>query len=138
MLLLQLKDIERRPVELVYDVEEIDRILTSNLSTPTESFPVALIAQDIEVFPTSITDIRLTYYRRPGSIDPLGAPAEVSPSYNEVLIGGNNVFNPASSLDFMLPSHYLTELVMEIAKLIEVRLRDPNIVGFAAQEEASE
>ena len=38
----------------------------------------------------------------------------------------------------MLPSHYLTELVMEIAKLIGVRLRDPNIVGFAAQEEASE
>tara|TARA_R110002167_G_scaffold19105_1_gene70911 strand:+ start:323 stop:1117 length:795 start_codon:yes stop_codon:yes gene_type:complete len=129
---------ERRPVELVYDVEEIDRILTSNLSTPTESFPVALIAQDIEVFPTSITDIRLTYYRRPGSIDQDGEPVESSPAYNEVLIGGNNVFNPSSSLNFMLPSHYLTELVMEIAKLIGVRLRDPNIVGFAAQEEASE
>ena len=38
----------------------------------------------------------------------------------------------------MLPPHYDTELVMEIAKLTGVRLRDPNIVGFASQEEASE
>ena len=129
----------RKQVELVYDVEEIDRILTSNLSTPTESFPVALITQDIEVFPTSITNIRLTYYRLPGSIkESDGSFIDSSPAYTEVSIGGVNVFSPLNSLNFMLPSHYLTELVMEMAKLIGVRLRDPNIVGFAAQEEASE
>ena len=130
---------ERRPVELVYDVEEIDRILTSNLSTPTESFPVALIAQDIEVFPTSITDIRLTYYRRPGSIkESDGSFVESSPAYIEVPIAGQPMFSPSNSLNFMLPPHYLTELVMEMAKLIGVRLRDPSLAGFASQEEASE
>ena len=129
----------RRPVELVYDVEEIDRILTSNLSTPTESFPVALITQDIEVFPSTITNIKLTYYRLPGSIkESDGSFGDYSPAYTEVSIGGVNVFSPLNSLNFMLPSHYLTELVMEMAKLIGVRLRDPNIVGFASQEEASE
>ena len=129
----------RKQVELVYDVEEIDRILTSNLSTPTESFPVALITQDIEIFPTSITNIRLTYYRLPGSINESdGSFVDSSPAYTEVSIGGVIVFSPLNSLNFMLPSHYLTELVMEMAKLIGVRLRDPNIVGFAAQEEASE
>ena len=129
----------RKQVELVYDVEEIDRILTSNLSTPTESFPVALITQDIEIFPTSITDIRLTYYRLPGSIkESDGSFVDSSPAYTEVSIGGVSVFSPLDSLNFMLPSHYLTELVMEMAKLIGVRLRDPNIVGFASQEEASE
>ena len=129
----------RRPVELVYDVEEIDRILTSNLSTPTESFPVALITQDIEVFPSDITDIRLTYYRLPGSIkESDGSSVDSSPAYTEVSIAGQLMFSPSGSLNFMLPSHYLTELVMEMAKLIGVRLRDPNIVGFAAQEEASE
>ena len=129
----------RKQVELVYDVEEIDRILTSNLSTPTESFPVALITQDIEIFPTSITDIRLTYYRLPGSIkESDGSFVDSSPAYTEVSIGGAIVFSPLNSLNFMLPSHYLTELVMEMAKLIGVRLRDPNIVGFASQEEASE
>ena len=129
----------RRPVELVYDVEEIDRILTSNLSTPTESFPVALITQDIEVFPSLIDKIRLTYYRLPGSIkESDGSFVDSSPAYTEVSIGGAIVFSPLNSLNFMLPSHYLTELVMEMAKLIGVRLRDPNIVGFASQEEASE
>ena len=130
---------ERRTVELVYDVEEIDRILTSNLSTPTESFPVALITQDIEVFPSLIDKIRLTYYRLPGSIkESDGSFVDSSPAYTEVSIGGAIVFSPLNSLNFMLPSHYLTELVMEMAKLIGVRLRDPNIVGFASQEEASE
>mgnify|MGYP003629885858 CR=1 FL=1 len=129
---------ERRPIELVYDVEKIDRILTSNLSTPTESFPVALIAEDIEVFPTTINDIRLTYYRRPGSIDSDGEPNDLPPTYVESAIGGSDFFNPASSYNFMLPPHYLTELVMEMAKLIGVRLRDPSLAGFASQEEASE
>ena len=44
----------------------------------------------------------------------------------------------AGSYNFMLPSHYVTELVMEMAKLVGVRLRDPNLTGFAANEEASE
>jgi len=128
----------RKEVELVYDAEKIDRILTSNLSTPTEDFPVALIAQDIEVFPSTISDIRVTYYRRPGSINQAGDTIDLPPTYASVLLGGSEQFNANSSLNFMLPPHYTTELVMEMAKLIGVRLRDPNLAGFAAQEEASE
>ena len=128
----------RHQVELVYDAEKIDRILTSNLSTPTEDFPVALIAQDIEVFPTTISDIRVTYYRRPGSINQIGDAIDLPPTYASVIGAFGEQFNPNSSLDFMLPPHYTTELVMEMAKLIGVRLRDPNLAGFAAQEEASE
>ena len=128
----------RKLVELVYDAEKIDRILTSNLSTPTEDFPVALIAQDIEVFPSEIDKIRVTYYRRPGSIDINGDANNLLPTYASVIGAFGEQFNPNSSLDFMLPPHYTTELVMEMAKLIGVRLRDPNLAGFAAQEEASE
>ena len=128
----------RKQVELVYDAEKIDRILTSNLSTPTEDFPVALIAQDIEVFPSTIDKIRVTYYRRPGSIDINGDATNAQPTYASVMLMGSEQFNANSSLNFMLPPHYTTELVMEMAKLIGVRLRDPNLAGFAAQEEASE
>ena len=128
----------RKEVELVYDAEKIDRILTSNLSTPTEDFPVALIAQDIEVFPSEIDAIRVTYYRRPGSINQAGEAIDLPPTYASMLLGGSEQFNGNSSLNFMLPPHYTTELVMEMAKLIGVRLRDPNLAGFAAQEEASE
>jgi len=128
----------RKQVELVYDAEKIDRILTSNLSTPTEDFPVALISQNIEVFPSEIDKIRVTYYRRPGSINQMGDTIDLPPAYASVLIGNSEQFNANSSYNFMLPPHYTTELVMEMAKLIGVRLRDPNLTGFAAQEEASE
>ena len=128
----------RKQVELVYDAEKIDRILTSNLSTPTEDFPVALIAQDIEMFPSEIDKIRITYYRRPGSINQMGDTIDLPPAYASVIGAFGEQFNPNSSLNFMLPPHYTTELVMEMAKLIGVRLRDPNLAGFAAQEEASE
>ena len=43
-----------------------------------------------------------------------------------------------SSRNFMLPAHCLTEVVMEMAKLIGIRLRDGNVSVFASQEEASE
>ena len=129
----------RHQVELVYDAEKIDRILTSNLSTPTEDFPVALIAQDIEMFPSEIDKIRVTYYRRPGSIDITdGTSYDTQPTYNEIVMGNLVAFDISNSYNFMLPPHYDTELVMEMAKLIGVRLRDPNLAGFAAQEEASE
>ena len=80
----------------------------------------------------------MTYYRRPGSINVDGESTDALPAYNEILSQGISFFNPGSSLNFMLPSHYVTELVMEIAKLVGVNLRDPNVVGFATQEEASE
>jgi hypothetical protein len=47
-------------------------------------------------------------------------------------------FHTAASRDFMLPSHCIPELVSEMAKLLGVRLRDPNILSFASREEASE
>ena len=53
-------------------------------------------------------------------------------------MNGMSMYNPDTTLNFMLPSHYDTELVMEIAKLIGVRLRDVNLAQFAATEEASE
>jgi len=128
----------RKSVELVYDVDKIDHILSSNLSTPTEDFPVALIAEDIEIFPTSISDITLTYYRRPGSVNLDGESTNSPPTYGEIFMNGMSMYNPDTTLNFMLPSHYDTELVMEIGKLIGVRLRDPNLAQFAATEEASE
>ena len=38
----------------------------------------------------------------------------------------------------MLPDHCIPELVSEIAKLLGVRLRDPNVQAFASREEATE
>ena len=128
--------------ELVYDVEQMDRILGSNLSTPTAEFPVALISSNIEVFPaTGVESRELTYYSKPTSFGSDGVISPGSPFYDfEVAsFNGNDIEVPTSnSRDFMLPPHYLTEIVMEMAKLLGVRLRDPNVQNFAKQEEVSE
>ena len=49
----------KKPIEICYDEEKIERILISNLSSPTEEFPIALVSEDIHVFPTSINKIEV-------------------------------------------------------------------------------
>lgn len=129
--------------ELVYEPEKMEYILGNNLSLPTEDFPVALVsAVDIEVFPSEITSITLQYYAKPTSFAPDGTITLQAPFYGyDVLnLEGSpvDVFNPTISRDFMLPPHYLTEITMEMAKLIGVNLRDANVLGFGTNEEASE
>ena len=140
--LVALDDGEIVKAEIVYDPEKIDSIVGSNLSYPTPSFPIALVsAKDIEIFPSNLTLVNLTYYAKPTSFDKDGNISEGSPyyDYDVVTYNGDDLELPSSSCrDFMLPPHYLNEVVMEIAKLIGVRLRDPNVTQFAAQEEASE
>lgn len=133
---------DRVTCELVYDPEKMDRVVGSNLSAPTPSFPVALVStKDIEIFPDEVEIAILTYYAKPSSFDSEGNISLGSPFYDfdVVSFNGNDLELPLGTCrDFMLPPHYLTEVVMEMAKLLGVRLRDPNIQKFALQEEASE
>lgn len=129
--------------QLVYEPEKMNYILSSNLSSPTPNNPVALVSRDyIEVFPDTLDYVEITYYSKPGSIDYNGNVINLPPIYahNSANLGGSDVefFDAINSRNFHLPPHYLTEVVMEMAKLIGVRLRDPNITQFAAQEEAAE
>lgn len=136
----------RTSCEIAYDVEKMDRILGSNLSTPTESFPVALISgEQIEVFPDTVVSAELTYYAKPtsynssdGLLDNINSPKYAFKTFQFGTATSDEFFDPLNSKDFMLPPHYLTELVMEMAKLLGVRLRDPSIQNFATQEEAAE
>lgn len=129
--------------EIVYDPEKMDRILGSNLSTPTDDFPVALVSPvDIEIFPSSVSSVIMTYYAKPTSFKPDGSISINPPYYdfNVTNYTGQEVelFNAQNSRNFMLPPHYLTEVVMEMAKLIGVNLRDQQVAAFSTQEEASE
>ena len=133
---------DRINCEVVYDAQSMQRILGSNLSTPTQDFPVCLVSSVLEFFPAdSPNQYEVVYYAKPTSFDKDGEISEGSPyyDYDVVTYNGNDIELPSSNCrDFMLPPHYLNEVVMEIAKLIGVRLRDPNVTQFAAQEEASE
>jgi hypothetical protein len=145
-------------VELVYDAEQGARILNSNLSAPTEDFPVALIMSNtIQVFPDTLAGdgVNIKYYRSPRSAYPIDILETVEgedpivvfqagdfdlqsqPRYSTVNLdpeSGLVVQNLVDSRNFDLPSHYLTEVVAEICKMIGVRLRDKDLFAFANQE----
>jgi hypothetical protein len=127
----------RTPIEMCYDEDKIDRILRSNISSPTEDFPIALISEDIEVFPTSINRMRLKYYKIPQSLAADGSPSTNSPTYGAISFGGGQVYSSASSFDFELPNHYVSLLVIEMARLIGVNLRDANVEAYATGEQAN-
>jgi hypothetical protein len=107
-------------LDLVYDVEIMDHINSSVLSSPTSAFPAALITGSIETSPAA-SSISITYYKNPA----------VNP---QLVTGPNNTFDTANSVDFDLPEDYTPEVVYEIAKLLGVRLRDQNVQFFGAQE----
>ena len=130
-------------VEIIYDSEKLERVLKSNLSAPTEDFPVAFVSPiDIEIFPQSVSFVTITYYAKPTSFDSNGEISLDPPFYdfNVVNYTGESLelFNAANSRNFMLPSHCLNEVVMEMAKLIGIRLRDQQVSVFSTQEEAAE
>ena len=135
---------ERINCELVYDPEKLDRIVNSLLSSPTANFPVALIGtNDIEIIPNDVSAAVLNYYAKPTSFVSGGDISDQPPFYTVLNItspGGEVVELPdiSSCRDFMLPTHYLNEIISEILKLIGVRLRDGSVAAFATQEEASE
>ena len=126
--------------EILYDVEKANYILGSNLSTPTDDFPVALVSNQIEVFPTTVNQIELMYYRSPTSWRWSTNEATTQPPNYSTTTTANGTIVPNSQnmRDFMLPNHCVPEIVSEMAKLLGVRLRDPNVQAFAAREEATE
>lgn len=127
----------RVPIEMCYDESKIDRILISDLAAPSEQHPIALVGEDIEVFPSSIGRISLRYYKYPqGRNVATGARTANLPNYAVTAIDGNDTFDTSLSVDFELPDHYLSDLVYEVAQLAGLSIRDMNVVNLMQTEEA--
>lgn len=114
----------KRPIEICYDEEKIERILLSTLSAPSDDFPVALVSDYIHVFPTTLNKIEIRYYKYPESRNGDGVRQSSTPTYS--LTG--------ASYHFELPEHYTSDLVYEIGKMIGMNLRDADIVNYTGQE----
>lgn len=128
------------PIDVVYDESKIEYILQSDLSAPSVTHPVAIVTENIEVFPTTITKIKVRYYKYPeGRSVSTGARTPSSPKYDATSLGGaNEVFNTATSVDFELPDHYLPHLVIEIGKMIGINLRDKDVFAYTQGEEKTQ
>jgi hypothetical protein len=125
------------PIDVIYDESKIEYILQSDLSAPSSTHPVAIVSNDIEVFPTTIKKIKVKYYKVPEGISPTtGARTPFTPRYDALSLGGNTeTFNPSTSVDFELPDHYVPVLIIEIAKMIGINLRDSEVFAYANNEE---
>lgn len=126
-------------VQIVYNEDHIDRILNSDLSAPSDDAPVALVGNQIEVFPnanTSITKINLRYYKIPQGITPTtGAKTSASPKFGYTSsVAGVEIYSAANSVDFELPEQYFTDLVAEVCALAGVNMRDTDVYNYGASE----
>jgi len=103
---------------------------------PTEFAPVATVNENIEVYPTTIKKIRLSYYKIPQGLNPsTGARTASQPRFGYTVVAGKEVYSAANSVDFELPEHYFAELVIEMAKLVGVNLRDQDVYAYAQEEQ---
>ena len=125
------------PIDVMYDESKIEYILQSDLSAPSESHPVAMVSDSIEVFPTSVKRIKVRYYKYPeGRNVSTGARTALAPRYNATNLGSSTeVFDPTTSVDFELPDHYVPQLIIEIGKMIGINLRDQDVVAYTNAEE---
>jgi len=129
-------------IEILYDNEKLSRVLNSNISTPTDEFPVALaMTNTYQVFPSTIAGVIMRYYRQPrgrnqNSTYTTAYPAFITAEINAV----DGLFIPDfdASVNFDLPAHYISELVYEMCELIGIRLRDPMLVQYALGETKAE
>lgn len=148
-------------VEMIYDMEKANRILNSNLSAPTDAFPVCLCwGGQYSVFPTTLSGVELRYYRRPFSRyattttvvqfnESDGAPVlptnitlnrgdldtTSGPRFIAVSTGAGVISpNPTACRNFDLPSHLLPEVVYEMCQLIGINLRDGMLSKYGISE----
>lgn len=123
-------------VPVVYDEVNWENVLRSTLSAPTAAFPAALLTNQIEVAPTSIASVKLRYYKQPEGLNPsTGARTASQPRFGYTVVADKEVYSAANSVDFELPEHYFADIVVEIAKMIGVNLRDADVYNYATSEQ---
>ena len=131
---LRVDNDDRTPVSLIYEPEKIGHILGSHLSSPSEEYPVALVADSIEVFPSDINGVVMTYYRMPRAVNMSGETVTAAPKISvsgTVDADGFFIVDPNTTYNFDLPEEYRDQLVNEIATMVGIRLRDPSLLQKA-------
>lgn len=138
-------------IEVLYDASKLNSILGSNLSAPTESYPLAVVSNKIQVFPQSLDDkIYITYYRQPRSVLPVNIVGQGRvgdtdfsslPRFSALSVSDQNGYvvpNINGCRDFELPEHYKNQLLMELTKMVGISLRDNILSTFSITEEQAE
>ena len=105
---------------------ELYHLLSSNLTTPTVTYPVYTYANNlITTYPTTInTGVNVSYVRKP-----------IPCSWNfNTGVGSAYVFNASSSFNFELHVSEQTELILKILLYAGVVIQNPEIIQVAASQ----
>jgi hypothetical protein len=109
------------------------------LSAPTEGYKLALVTDKITLYPSA--DLITVYYYSPvlsrsttGTAVYEDSPYFAYDMYNQTI----EIYDPFDSRDFILPEHYVPELIYEIALMCGVRLRDKEVLAYVQQQLAPE
>jgi hypothetical protein len=142
---IALRTIDNDSIEIEPTADKVARMLKSLLSRPTEEFPVAIISDNILVYPDGVNGAVLRYYRRPTSRFAVTYSTFIAgdldrgsdPTFS---VSGQDFAVPhlRNCRDFDLPGHYKPEVVNEIVKMVAVRLRDTSLFNYANTEDAAE
>lgn len=137
------------PCEIIRDPQKYRRVLNSRLSHPSTDFPVAFISDStINIHPIGNAVLPvMTYYRQARSrfaldtdvgagdtitVAPMGS---VDVSSQPIIVAqenaaGVNIINSLNTRNFDLPEHYLPEVVVEMAHMIGVNVRDTSLIQY--------
>jgi len=108
---------------------KFDMIVNSNYTTPTLTYPIYVRkGNNIYVRPLSISQtVQANYIRKP-----------VDPHWGYVSVGGDPVYNSATSTDFEISEEDETELIIKICKYAGLSIREAEVVQLTTQQEQVE
>lgn len=126
--------------EIVTDPSIIQHIMNSHLSAPTDGYKIAYVANNIYLYPNDLGGVLVHYYSPVLSTSVLDSSTiyKQSPLYAITDIASYEIMDANLSRDFILPEHYVPELIYEIAYMCGVRLRDQEIIAYTQQKLATE
>ena len=134
------ESVQSTQYEIFHDQSALRDVINSHLSAPTESYRLALIADKIYIYGSDDFRIYISYYNPVCSKDLVtGDRVEnFSPSIGTFIQDGVELINIENTRDFVLPSHYTSEIIYEMARMIGIRLRDQDIIAYTQQKIFSE
>lgn len=129
-------DLEDSYYELFYDHSSLRDVLKSNLSAPTENYKIALISDYIYVYGDTPAEIWVSYYTPVASESIIEGTrtSGISPSISMNIVNGFEILNPATSRNFILPEHYTSDLIYEIARMVGIRIREKDLIAYTTQK----
>ena len=110
---------------------------TSLLNSGGATLIVYQVGTGYRVINGATSSVLLSYYKVPRGTDPTGTPVVNPPLWASATIsGGDEIFDPSTSIDFELPEQAERLIAYRIAQYLGINLRDSDVYQFGASEEA--